>query len=154
MCSLVSSLEPLTPLLGRWRGRETLEPSPWMPGGTTDGAWSLSAGVGGTALIQDYEQRRDGEITFVAHGVIAGEAPGDAQLRSWWFDTFAHAPLEPAKATVDGRRLTVTKRTARGTSITTLWLDDDTTLNQTIELQLPGEAALAPLMRGRYDRIG
>ncbi len=60
----------LEKLDGSWAGEEIMYPSQWDPkGGVAIGRNNHKLSLGGFALIADYEQERDGAITFTGHGV-------------------------------------------------------------------------------------
>jgi hypothetical protein len=57
-------------LAGCWEGNEQMEPSPWDPnGGAALGRITGRMALNGFAFIFDYEQERNGAITFTGHGV-------------------------------------------------------------------------------------
>lgn len=83
----------LEKLSGNWEGEETMHPSQWDPkGGTATGRNRNRIALGGFALINDYEQEREGVITFSGHGVMTYDREQD--LYSFhWFDSMG-SPLE------------------------------------------------------------
>jgi hypothetical protein len=77
-------------LLGTWTTESTAD---WGKG---KGKATFSLGVGGTAMLLDYENRNDGappEAAFYGHGVYKVSDDGKT-ITTWWFDT--HSP-EPVK---------------------------------------------------------
>ena len=61
----------LAALVGDWTGDETLHPSPWDPAGGAAQAQVTNRWVAdGFAVVQEYEQRRNGKVTFRGHGVF------------------------------------------------------------------------------------
>ena len=72
--------EKLNALIGTWIGEETIHPSPWDPqGGQTEARIVNRSALGGFVVEQDYEQRRDGKISFEGRGIFgydAGELVG------------------------------------------------------------------------------
>ena len=61
----------LEKIAGQWEGEEKMYPSPWDPkGGIATGRINSRDALNGFALINDYEQERDGKITFSGHGVL------------------------------------------------------------------------------------
>ena len=96
----------LAALAGNWEGEETMHPSQWDPkGGTAVGRNRSRRALNGFALITDYEQERDGVITFAGHGVMTFE-PGTGLYSLHWFDTIG-SPPEVFQGRFDGDRLTV-----------------------------------------------
>ncbi|MDH4069917.1 MAG: DUF1579 domain-containing protein [Ignavibacteria bacterium] len=71
-------------LAGNWEGEETMHPSDWDPkGGKATGRTRSRIAVGGFALISDYEQERNGTITFSGHGVYTYDPEKDQYSLSW-----------------------------------------------------------------------
>jgi hypothetical protein len=71
-------------IAGNWEGEEKMYPSPWDPsGGTALGRIKARIALNGFALISDYEQERDGEITFTGHGVFTYDAKQDTYVLVW-----------------------------------------------------------------------
>ncbi len=84
-----SRLESLT---GHWEGEETMHPSQWDPkGGIAVGRMKCWLALNGFALISDYEQERDGVITFTGHGVFTF-GPKDELYTLHWFDCMGSPP--------------------------------------------------------------
>ena len=55
-------------LAGDWEGEEIMHPSKWAPeGATAVGRLKNRLALNGFALISDYEQERDGVVTFTGH---------------------------------------------------------------------------------------
>jgi len=78
-----SQHQKLEMLVGRWRGTETMHPSPWDPeGGTATGRNDIRLTLNGFALITEYEQERGGVITFQGHGVMTYDLTREGILRS------------------------------------------------------------------------
>jgi uncharacterized protein YodC (DUF2158 family) len=82
----------LSRLVGEWAGEETMHPSQWDPtGGVANGRNSNRLGLGGFAVLSDYEQERDGAITFTGHGVYT-YSPESGQYTLHWFDCLGSPP--------------------------------------------------------------
>lgn len=82
----------LRELAGRWEGHETMHPSPWDPkGGAATGRTSSCLALGGFAVITDYEQERDGVVTFTGHGVWTYDAEDGCYVLHW-FDCMGSPP--------------------------------------------------------------
>ena len=58
----------------------------------------------GFFLVSDYEQRRDGKISFLGHGVY-GFDPLTGQYTMHWFDTMGNDPGGPARGPWQGDEL-------------------------------------------------
>ncbi len=79
-------------LAGSWEGEETMHPSQWDPkGGVAIGRNKHTIGLGGFALLADYEQERDGTITFTGHGVYTFD-PKEDRYFLHWFDCMGSPP--------------------------------------------------------------
>ncbi|MBA3832129.1 MAG: DUF1579 family protein [Chthoniobacterales bacterium] len=79
-------------LTGQWEGEETMYPSPWDPqGGTAVGRIRSRLALNGFALINDYEQERNGAVTFTGHGVFTFN-PNDEVYTLTWFDCMGSPP--------------------------------------------------------------
>ncbi len=79
-------------LVGRWEGIETMHPSQWDPtGGRAVGRTTSRLALNGLALISDYEQERDGAITFSGHGVYTYDPETD-RYSLFWFDSMGSPP--------------------------------------------------------------
>lgn len=98
--------EKLRQLEGRWRGIETMHPSEWDPeGGTATGRNDMRLALDGFALITDYEQERDGVVTFRGHGVMTWDGEESCYVLHW-FDSMGSRP-EVFRGTFEGDVLTV-----------------------------------------------
>ena len=79
-------------LSGTWEGEETMYPSQWDPkGGSAFGRNRNRLTLGGFALVSDYEQERDGAITFTGHGVYTF-SPDEDRYSLHWFDSMGSPP--------------------------------------------------------------
>ena len=79
-------------LTGRWEGNETMYPSQWDPnGGRAVGRTTSRLALNGLALISDYEQEREGTITFSGHGVYTYDPKTD-RYSLFWFDSMGSPP--------------------------------------------------------------
>lgn len=94
-------------LTGRWVGAETMHPSQWDPEGSqADGVTESRVALGGFAVIADYEQRRDGAVTFSGHGVYTYDPEQDL-VRLHWFGSMG-ASLEVFTGRFNGDVLVIT----------------------------------------------
>lgn len=82
----------LVKLAGKWEGEERMHPSQWDPkGGTAVGRNNGRVALSGFALINDYEQERDGAVTFTGHGVMTFD-PKEDLYTLHWFDCMGSPP--------------------------------------------------------------
>jgi hypothetical protein len=76
----------LKSLVGTW---SIVQKSPF---GENRGTATFALGVGGTALIEDYEVDLGAAGKFAGHGVFKPSADG-TKLDLWWFDVHTPAPI-------------------------------------------------------------
>jgi hypothetical protein len=82
----------LEKLAGTWEGEETMHPSQWNPEGfTAFGRNRHRLSLGGFALISDYEQIKDGKVTFTGHGIYT-YSPDEDLYSLHWFDCIGSPP--------------------------------------------------------------
>jgi uncharacterized protein YodC (DUF2158 family) len=82
----------LEKLVGHWEGEETMHPSQWDPnGGSALGRNRNRLDLGGFAVVSDYEQERDGSVTFAGHGVYT-YSPDSDEYTLHWFDCLGSPP--------------------------------------------------------------
>lgn len=82
----------LNKLVGTWEGEETMHPSQWDPeGGVAFGRNHHTLSLNGFAVLTDYEQERDGTVTFTGHGVYTYD-PEEDRYTLHWFDGLGSPP--------------------------------------------------------------
>jgi hypothetical protein len=152
MPSVSTEMKRLTELFaGTWAGDETLYPSESDPkGGPATGRWTVKAGVDGFCLLVDYEESRDGKVSYRGHGVHGFDAR-DQCFYAYWFDNLGMMPARAVKATLDGDTYAYRESSPRGhTRMTYAWRGGDFTF--TIERSEDGER-WSPMHDGRYRRV-
>ena len=98
--------QKLKKLAGQWTGVEKMYPSEWDPkGGTATGRQSARVSLDGFAVLMDYEQERDGNITYQGHAVWTYD-PKESVYVLHWFDSMG-SPAEVFKGAFSGDVLTV-----------------------------------------------
>ncbi|TPW11974.1 MAG: hypothetical protein FD129_1556 [bacterium] len=86
--------EKLARLAGKWRGIETIHPSPFDPaGGEAEGRVDNRLSLDGWVVVQDYEQERGGTVTFRGHGVFSFDPGRAVHVMTWW-DSFGGVASE------------------------------------------------------------
>ena len=91
----------LEKIAGHWEGEENMYPSPWDPkGGIAIGRIKSRVALNGFALINDYEQERDGKVAFSGHGVFTYD-PKEEGYTLTWFDCMG-VPPEVFKGQFEG----------------------------------------------------
>ena len=105
----------LEKLVGSWIGEEVMQPSPWAPeGGTATGRVTNRMALDGFNIIQDYEQERNGVVTFRGHGIFSWDAMRHDYVLHW-FDSMGMPPNE-FRGDFDGDVLTLNSRGPQGHS--------------------------------------
>ena len=107
--------QKLDKLVGAWKGKEKMHPSPWDPkGGTADASIENRKALDGLIVIHDYEQRRDGKVSFQGHGVFSFDAEREIYSMHW-FDSMG-MPANEFRGKLEGDVLTLTNQTPQGQS--------------------------------------
>jgi len=100
-------------VVGLWTGEEKLFPSPWDPkGGTAISRVENRLALDGFAVVQDYEQERNGKVNFRGHGVLRWEAQQQC-YEMYWFDSMGMAP-NIFRGSFEDNVLTMTNKQAQG----------------------------------------
>ncbi len=141
----------LEKLAGHWEGEEKMHPSQWDPkGGIAVGRTKSRLALNGFALISDYEQERDGVITFTGHGVLSFE-PTKELYALHWFDCMG-SPPEVFVGRFDGDILTVAHGGPGMHARQTYDLTDPQHMLRRMEMSQDG-AIWNTLFDGRYKRF-
>ncbi len=136
-------------MVGQWEGQEIMHPSQWDPkGGIATGRMVSRLALGGFAVISDYEQERDGVITFTGHSVLTYD-PGEAVFSHHWFDCIG-SPPELFKGTFDGEILTVAHGGPGMHARLTYDLSDEKRLRSRMEMSSDG-TEWGTLFEGAYE---
>jgi len=80
----------LARMAGSWVCEETMHPSAWSPEASTSEGRSSTRMLEGFFAVCDYEQVKDGSVTFRGHGVY-GWDPVAAEYVMYWFDSMGGA---------------------------------------------------------------
>jgi len=96
----------ISALAGHWTGKETMHPSPWDPqGGTATATIEARAACDGFCVVTEYVQKRDGKVSYVAHGVTGYDAQHRRYLQHW-SDSVGGMPPEAKPGVWEGNTLT------------------------------------------------
>jgi hypothetical protein len=96
--------EKLARLEGTWVGEETMNPSPWGPGGTATGRYVQRRDIGGFFALQDYVQEKGGKVTYQGHGIFGYD--NERKTFTWyWVDSFGMVPAAPSRGQWNGDTL-------------------------------------------------
>jgi hypothetical protein len=100
-------------IAGNWVGEEKMHPSPWDPkGGMAVGRVHNRIALDGFVVIQDYEQERNGLVTFRGHGIFTWHE-AEQCYALYWFDSMG-VPPNIFKGGFENNILTLTSMGAQG----------------------------------------
>jgi len=137
---------------GTWRGRETMHPSHWEPGGAeAEGVSVGRVALNGFVVVLDYEQLRGGERVFEGHGVYWWDPEARAVVLTWW-DCMGMAP-DVFRGRWEGDALTLRAHNSMGHWRSTYALPSEGSLTSRMEVSQDGET-WTTLFDGRYRREG
>jgi hypothetical protein len=139
-------------IVGRWQGEERMLPSPWDPeGGSAIGRVRNDAALDGFAVVQDYEQERDGVVTFRGHGVFRWDASASEYALDW-YDSLGFDPNH-FRGTFDGDVLALVSRGAQGLTRAIFDFGQPGRYSYTMDVSGDG-TQWTPMMHGVYLREG
>ena len=137
-------------LAGKWKGEEKMYPSPWDPaGGMAVARVNNRPALDGFTVVQDYEQERNGAVTFRGHGVFSYDTAQQCYVLHWW-DTMGMPPNQ-FKGTIDGNILTLTDKNPRGLSRAVFDLRQEGKYNFKMEVSQDGKQWMT-FVEGNYNR--
>ena len=137
-------------LTGKWKGEEKMYPSPWDPnGGMAVGRVNNRPALDGFTVVQDYEQERNGAVSFRGHGVFSYNAMQQCYVLHWW-DTMGMPPNE-FKGTIEGNILTMTDKNSQGLNRAVFDLRQEGKYNFKMEVSQDGKQ-WHTFMEGNYNR--
>ncbi len=142
----------LEAMVGEWIGAETIHPSPWDPNsGASEGRFTTRVGLDGFFVIADYEQRRDGKVSFEGHGVY-GYDDKRQRYTMHWFDTMGADPGAPTLGTWTGDTLCFEHQHHMGHSRYTYQFDGTDKFAFKLEMSQDGEHWNL-FLEGAYTRV-
>jgi len=137
-------------LAGTWEGEEILHPSHWDPkGGVALGRTTSRVALNGFALIGDYEQVREGVVTFSGYSVMTYD-PAEERYMLHWFDCLG-SPLEIFQGCFEGDVLTLSHGGPGMHARISYDLSEPDHLVSRMEMSQDGKGWVA-LFDGRYKR--
>ena len=145
------SHKKLESLVGDWTGDETMHPTPWDPkGGAAKGRYKVRAAFNGFGVVQEYEQKRGGKVSYEGHGVLGYDAKENCYL--WhWSDSMGGVPNQVAKGTWTDKTLVFQHAGEHGHARYTYVFKKPGLIDFSIEHSMDGQQ-WAPFMNGRYAR--
>jgi Protein of unknown function (DUF1579) len=140
----------LAKLVGSWKGEEKLSPSPWDPaGGTAIGTVRNQTALDGFAVIQDYEQQRNGAVTFRGHGVFTWDSNQGSYVLHW-FDSMGMPPND-FRGSFEGEVLSLTNKGPMGLSRCSFDLREPNAYRFRMEVSPDGKQ-WQTFMEGKYQK--
>jgi hypothetical protein len=148
--TVISENQALSILVGNWLGKEQIYPSPFDPkGGAAIGRVINRTSLFGFAVIQDYEQERDGKIVLLGHGIFRWDASSKKDVL-YWFDSSGLPPVE-YRGTLHNRILTLTAPQAQGFGRAIFDFSDEGRYHYRMEVSLDGDQ-WHPFVTGEYQK--
>lgn len=137
-------------LAGNWEGEEKMFPSEWDPkGGVAKGRTKSRLSLDGFAVIGDYQQERNGAVTYSGHSVFTFD-PKANMYSVHWFDCMG-SPPEVFTGALKGDLLTMAHGGPGMHARLTYDFSDAKQLQTKMEMSKDG-AAWNTLFEGRYKR--
>ncbi len=138
-------------LIGDWSGDETMHPMPWDPtGGSAKGRYKTRAAPGGFGIVEDYEQKRGGKVSYTGHGVMGYDAAEKSYI--WhWSDSMGGVPTTVTRGQWTGNKLVFQHAGPMGHSRYTHTFHKDGTVGFAIDSSQDGVQWM-PFMEGRYTK--
>ena len=138
-------------LVGHWEGAERMAPSQWVAeGGTATGRNHIRSALDGFAVVTDYEQERDGKITFRGHGVTTYDAANERYVMHW-LDVMSGPMMEVFTGGFDGDVMVLTQDQPPMRARVTWDLSDDGVMHSHMEMSEDG-VDWATLFEADYER--
>lgn len=144
--------EVLSAFAGHWSGTEQIAPTRWGPGGMATGHVASRLALGGSVLVQDYREERDGHPALQVHAVfVADKEPGRFTL--YWFDSYGFVPQEPAVGHWDGSTLEFLRCSPRGRTRHVYQPVDARSYRLTLESSFDEGVSWEPVLDAQYTRV-
>lgn len=112
-----SVAESLSFLLGHRTGVNRMHATRWAAAGDAAETTTAALSVGGSAIVQEQVQERDGQVAFVAHNVFTTD-PATGEVVLYSFDSVGYLPDPAARGTWRDGELVLDRTTDRGQSRT------------------------------------
>ncbi len=139
-------------MTGLWVGEERIAPSPLDPnGGTAKARVHNRVALNGFAVLQDYEQERNGSIVMRAHGVFRWDAARKEYVLHW-FDMEGKPPVE-FRGNFEGRELRMIAQHPQGFNRATFVFDGNGEYLYTLEVSRDSRQ-WQKFLEGRYTKKG
>jgi hypothetical protein len=137
--------------IGEWSGPETMYPAPWDPVGGKAMAKVVNRWIlDGFAVVQEYEQRRDGKVNFRGHGVIWFDPSKQEYVMNWW-DSMGGSGGQ-YRGVFNGTTLNLAAPMPQGGQSRTSW-DFSTPGAYSFNMEISGDGQTwKPAMAGSYKK--
>ena len=123
---------------GTWSGDEKMHPSPWDPkGGVANASLASRVACDGFYVVGDYEQKRNGVVTFRGHSVFGYDDQSQEVVLHWFDSTGMGADLFRGK--FQGQTLTLTCKNAMGNHRLVYDFSEKGTLRSKMETSTDGK---------------
>ena len=142
--------QELQRIAGDWIGKERIYPSQWDPkGGDAVGRVHNTPALDGFAVIQDYEQEKEGKVIFRGHGVFTWNQQEECYVL-YWFDS-SGMPGSLFKGSFENSLLTLLHHNPQA-HVRAVW-DFRAKDRYTYRLEMsPDGNSWSPFLDGSYDR--
>jgi hypothetical protein len=142
----------LEKLAGKWKGEEKIHPSPWdAQGGTATARVESRVDLDGFAVLTDYVEERNGQVSYRGHGVFGYDAE-QKMYTMHWFDSMGGGGYRlPALGKWEGNTLFFQNETPMGHSRYT-YVFEGAGYTFRIDASQDGKQ-WTPFMEGRYTRV-
>jgi hypothetical protein len=149
----IAAHRKLAGLEGSWSGTDRMHPSPWDPtGGQASSRIESRVALDGFAVVQDYEQTRNGVVSFRGHAIFTYDAAKSTYLM-YWFDNMGFPPAAPSPGEWKDDAFVFVERNPMGNSRYTYRVPAPGKLELKIETSLDG-TAWRPFLEGQYATSG
>jgi len=137
-------------LVGDWIGQEQIHPSPFDPaGGPAVGRAQNRSALDGFAVIQDYEQERNGAVNFRGHGIFRWDTDEKCYVLHW-FDSIGAKPTE-YRGTLENKLLILTASQAQGFARASFDFSQENSYQYRMEVS-PDGAQWFVFTEGKYEK--
>ena len=139
-------------LEGTWNGDEVHSPSPHDPkGGEAKAKVKNKVSLDGFAVVQEYQQKRNGKNNFAGHAIFRYDAQAN-EYQMMWMDSMG-GPANTFRGTFDGKVLNLTASSEQGHMRCTFEFPKKDSYVFTMDAS-PDGTPWFPFMTGRYKKKG
>jgi hypothetical protein len=136
---------------GTWEGSEETFGAPGAPPAVSTGRTAFRVGMDGLNVIGDYEQIREGRVSYRGLSVF-GVDGGTGEAVWFWFDSMGFVP-QPSRGRWSGDRLVLQATYPQGVGRYTYELTSPDRYRFVLETSRDG-GEFRTQMRGEYRKVG